>query len=98
MDHHPKKLILTQWTESVFARDGKLSLRTVVLVLSTAAVATFGLPVLLGLAWFPLPLGPFTLSMATRKGYREHPAGLLPLDEFSSAHLDWPWRVTEAQI
>jgi len=56
------------------------------LLLAFLAFSTFGLPVLLGLSWLPSPAG-------SGSSVPQYPAAL---DVFSFVHVDWPWRVLEA--
>jgi hypothetical protein len=58
-------------------------------VLVGLAISTFGLPLLLGLSWWPYPHTPFA------SGGRM-PVWMTAMDNFSFSHLDWPARVIEA--
>jgi len=57
--------------------------------ITALVIATFGLPVILGRSWFPLPSTPFTPT----DGPRHIPA----FDNFSFSHVEWPWRVVEVE-
>ncbi len=52
----------------------------------------YGIPIALGLSWFPLPFLPY------HQGAAITPASLLGYDNFSFPHVDWPWRIVAAHL
>lgn len=56
-------------------------------ILSVLILASFGIPVFLGLSWMPQPFLPYL------DGMPPGPAFLSGYDNFSFPHVDWPWRL-----
>jgi hypothetical protein len=63
-------------------------------VLVAAIALTFGVPVLLGLSWLPVPHGPNRDFFAAYVGALKF---LYAYDEFSFPHFDWPSRFVERE-